>query len=120
MQRGIKKIKQMKQFLIAVLGTSWKSTLTGFAEAVFVQVLDYVATHAMGDSPQSRQLFFGGLGLSVCMLVRGRISKDANVSNSPNPIVVAQTVIPVEAPTLPPSVVQPVMLAKPVVTVPLK
>ena len=73
----------MKTVLVAIFGTSWRTTLMGFGEAVFVSVLNYVTTHQMGDTPESRQVFFGGIGLAICMVIRGRISKEEH----PHPLI---------------------------------
>ena len=90
----------------------------GLGEAVFVQVLNYIVSNSMGDTPESRKIFFAGLGLSICMVIRGRIGKDFNVSNSPTPLAVSQPVVPVAAATDP--AVEPAKLAQPVKTEPAK
>ncbi len=78
----------MKDFFLNLLGPSWKSSLMGLSEAVAVQALTYTLNTQYHDP----RVFWSGLGLSVLTIIRGRLTKDANVSNAPNPIPVAQPV----------------------------
>jgi hypothetical protein len=78
----------MKQFFLILLGPSWKMSLMGLGEAIAVQALTYMLnTHY--DDPR---VFWAGMGLSILTIIRGRLAKDANMSNSPTPLAVAQPV----------------------------
>jgi hypothetical protein len=79
----------MKQFFLVLLGPSWKSTLAGLGEAIAVQALTYTLNTQYHDP----RVFWSGMGLSLLTLIRGRLTKDFNVSNSPTPMAVSQPVV---------------------------
>jgi hypothetical protein len=83
----------MKQFFLVLLGPSWKSSLMGVGEAVAVQALTYTLNTQYHDP----RVFWSGMGLSILTIIRGRLTKDWNVSNSPVPMATSQVVTPVAA-----------------------
>ena len=83
------------------LGTSWKSSLAGILEGSAQALLMYFMQNAFpGMSDQNKLTLWIAGGLSVVLtVVRGYMSKDHNVSNSPGPI--APATVPVEQLTVP-------------------
>jgi hypothetical protein len=90
----------MTKLLVTVFGASWRTTLLGFAEAIGMAVLTYLAAGIpdLSDS-QKQQIFIGGLLTAVVTAIRGYFTKDKNVSNSPTPLAVAQPIVPVTKPS---------------------
>ena len=78
----------MKQVLIFLLGASWRTTLVGLVEATALQGL----TYAINTEFKDPKIFWCGMGMSIITVIRGRLTKDAEVSNSPHPLAIAQTV----------------------------
>jgi hypothetical protein len=89
----------MTNLLVTLFGASWRTTLLGFAEAIGMAVLTYLAAGIpdLSDS-QKQQIFIGGLLTAVVTAIRGYFTKDKNVSNSPTPLAVAQPIVPLPAP----------------------
>jgi hypothetical protein len=79
----------MKQFFLVLLGPSWKMSLLGFGEAIGVQALTYTLNTQYNDP----RVFWAGMGLSIVTIIRGRLAKDSNMSNSPTPMAVSQPVV---------------------------
>jgi len=88
----------MTKLLVTLFGASWRTTLLGFAEAIGMAVLTYLATGIPDLSDdQKKQVWIGGLLTAVITAIRGYFTKDKGVSNSPTPLAVAQPVVPVPA-----------------------
>jgi hypothetical protein len=68
----------LRQLLIGFFGISWKTTLCGLAEAGAIQAL----TYALNTEYHNPRVFWSGMGLSVIAAVRGRLSKDHDVTNA--------------------------------------
>lgn len=108
----------MTKLLVALFGASWRTTLLGFAEAIGMAVVTYLAAGIPDlSTTQRQQIFVGGLMTAVVTAIRGYFTKDKNVSNSPTPLAVAQPVVPITTPAatapVPVPMAQPVVVAAP-------
>src|SRR5271165_5209542 len=110
----------MTKILVTLFGASWRTTLLGFAEAIGMAVLTYLATGIPDLSDdQKKQVWIGGLLTAVITAIRGYFTKDKGVSNSPTPLAIAQPVTAWGVTYLPPVAnVVPVPAAKPVMAQP--
>lgn len=65
--------------MASLLGASWKTTLIGFVAAV----INYIAGLGMNLPTDGKG--WGTVMLSAALFAFGAATKDANVSNAPNP-----------------------------------
>ncbi len=77
----------MSKLLLTIFGSSWRTTLTGYATAAGVAGMDYI--QASGDPSKIDPK---GLIAAVGIALLGRLAKDHNVSNSPTPLPTPQPV----------------------------
>ena len=69
--------RQMGPIATFLLGSSWKTTLTGYASAILMTILDFAVTNGLDISSQAkRSVLFGGLGVAILTAVRARFTQD--------------------------------------------
>jgi len=100
----------MSKLLLGLFGPSWRTTLTGYATAAAVAATDYVQS-----SGNLSKLDPKALVVAVGIAVLGRFAKANNVSNSPTPLAVPQTIVttPNGTPREPVALAEPVKVVAP-------
>jgi hypothetical protein len=101
----------MTNFLVKVFGPSWQTTLSGLLGGIAIAVWPILQS-AIQTQMTGVKVDWNNVLMGVVIAVCGYLAKAHNVSNSPTPLAVAQSVVPVDVATQ-----QPIM-AKPAVTTP--
>ena len=77
------------QVRLALLGTSWRTTLAGYGLAVLIGGLDYLTSASYINDPK---VFWTGLAIAIGVAVKGRLTKDEAMTNSLDPGTIAKPV----------------------------
>ncbi len=99
------------------LGASWKPKVVAIVTAIGTPGIYFIlTTYFKVEAGQASQISL--YAMAVLVAAGFATAKQDGVSNSPNPVLVAQEVVPQSIVEPHPSVAAPVPMAKPVATVP--
>jgi hypothetical protein len=104
----------MTKFLVKIFGASWQTTLAGLLGGIAIAVWPILQS-AINTQMTGVRVDWNNVLMGVVIAIGGYLAKAHNASNSPTPLVHAQTVVPVPVvETNPvPAMAQPAVIPQP-------